>query len=262
MIDQGKHNSTLEKIKSVNSVEGFYPEELAEQYTDLGSQETRTHLPVSAQVAWFRLKYPDGRIDPNIDYFGNGECVASCKVYADRHDPVDQYLAKNTATRRIDANMPSIPVRDWAITAAIGRALTTAGFGLAFDHSGDIYAGMVPAESAQQQQQSHPDNVVPFTMPGDPGEPVTVDQCQQVKIPDLSAATPAVSEPKRPQTLEDALNTPCSLSKFKGKTFQEILRNPQDAGIVKWIVKNPDRVTDMTLKAAQILDSQAKCAVR
>ena len=49
-------------IGNINKVEGFDPAPLAVDYTDLTSGETRKRLPVMAQLAWFRLKYPEGRI--------------------------------------------------------------------------------------------------------------------------------------------------------------------------------------------------------
>ena len=50
-------------IEKINQVEGFDPAPLAVDYTDLSTGETRKRLPVMAQMAWFRLKYPEGRID-------------------------------------------------------------------------------------------------------------------------------------------------------------------------------------------------------
>ena len=49
-------------INKINAVEGFDPTPYAVDYTDLGTGETRKRLPVMAQIAWFRLKYPEGRI--------------------------------------------------------------------------------------------------------------------------------------------------------------------------------------------------------
>lgn len=51
-----------ELLKKINSVEGFDPEAFTTEYTDMNSGETRKHLPVMAQMAWFRLKFPEGKI--------------------------------------------------------------------------------------------------------------------------------------------------------------------------------------------------------
>ena len=52
----------LAKLDSIHKVEGFDPSPFAVDYTDLNTQETRKRLPVMIQMAWFRLKYPEGRI--------------------------------------------------------------------------------------------------------------------------------------------------------------------------------------------------------
>lgn len=66
-------------IENINKVEGFDPAPFAVDFTDLNSQETRKRLPVMIQMAWFRLKYPEGKIavqvTPAKDCF-----VATAKV--------------------------------------------------------------------------------------------------------------------------------------------------------------------------------------
>ena len=52
----------LAKLDSIHKVEGFDPSPFAVDYTDLNKQATRKRLPVMIQMAWIRLKYPDGRI--------------------------------------------------------------------------------------------------------------------------------------------------------------------------------------------------------
>lgn len=52
----------LAKIEGINEVEGFDPTPFAVDYTDLETGEVRKRLPVMIQMAWFRMKYPEGRI--------------------------------------------------------------------------------------------------------------------------------------------------------------------------------------------------------
>ena len=84
-------------IENINKVEGFDPAPFAVDFTDLNSQETRNRLPVMIQMAWFRLKYPEGKIavqvTPAKDCF-----VATAKVYPKYNDPADCYLAEATAS--------------------------------------------------------------------------------------------------------------------------------------------------------------------
>ena len=51
----------LAKIEGINEVEGFDPTPFAVDYTDLETGEVRKRLPVMIQMAWFRMKYPEGR---------------------------------------------------------------------------------------------------------------------------------------------------------------------------------------------------------
>ena len=100
-------NSALKKIAEINAVEGFNPGVFAVEYTDLASNTKSKRLPVHAQVAWFRLKYPDGKIivsaKPCKDFF-----EAHAKIYKNYMDPADCYLAEATATRGRDESKPSV----------------------------------------------------------------------------------------------------------------------------------------------------------
>ena len=106
----------LAKLDSIHKVEGFDPSPFAVDYTDLNTQETRKRLPVMIQMAWFRLKYPEGRIaiqvSPGKDCF-----VATARIYPSYKDPVDCYLAEATASRGPDASKPSVSPREWERSA-------------------------------------------------------------------------------------------------------------------------------------------------
>ena len=122
-------------LNTIHKVEGFDPTPLAVEYMDLTTQEKRKRLPVMAQLAWFRLKYPEGKIAIDVeavkDYF-----VASARVYVSYKDPVECYLAEATASRKYDPLKPTVSPREWAQTAAVGIALRNAGFGLQFGAAG------------------------------------------------------------------------------------------------------------------------------
>ena len=89
-------NAMLAKIATINQVEGFDPTPFAMEYTDLNTGESRKRLPVMIQMAWFRMKYPEGRIavqvSPGRDCF-----VATARVYPSYKDGPDCYLAEATA---------------------------------------------------------------------------------------------------------------------------------------------------------------------
>ena len=130
-------------LNNIHKVEGFDPSVYAIDYTDLSTGETRKRLPVMAQLAWFRLVYPEGKIAINV-IPGHDCFVATARVYPSYKDPTDCYLAEATASRGYDPAKPSVSPREWAQTAAVGIALRNAGFGLQFGAAGDEYSPNVP----------------------------------------------------------------------------------------------------------------------
>ena len=126
----------LAKIETINRVDGFDPSPFAVDYVDLNTQETRKRLPVMIQMAWFRLKYPEGRIAVQVTA-GKDCFIANARIYPNFRDPVDYYLAEATASRKYCEDKPSVSPREWAQTAAVGIALRNAGFGLQFSMAGE-----------------------------------------------------------------------------------------------------------------------------
>ena len=118
-------NAQPSVLNTIHQVEGFDPSVYAVPYTDLNSGETRKRLPVMAQMAWFRLVYPEGKIAvsvvPSHDCF-----IATARIYPSYKDPVDCFLAEATASRGYDPSKPSVSPREWAQTAAVGIALRNA----------------------------------------------------------------------------------------------------------------------------------------
>lgn len=217
MAEQNKA-TTMEAIKSINAVDGFDPESLAVDYTDLNSSETRKRLPVMSQLAWFRLKYPEGRIAVSV-VPGKDCFVATAQVYRSCTDAKDQFLSEATASRGYLADKPTVSPREWAQTAAIGIALRNAGFGLQFGVAGDAVdtpavdelSGIVWTGSAMPAQPP---------MPADSSGEATGQ----------SVPTP---EPEPLSPLERAMRTPCPIDKYQGKTLGEVLQLEPKA--VHWV---------------------------
>ena len=140
----------LAKIEGINKVDGFDPTPFAVDYTDLETGEVRKRLPVMIQMAWFRMKYPEGRIaitvSPGKDCF-----VATAKVYPSYKDGAECYLAEATASRGYLADKPSVSPREWAQTAAVGIALRNAGFGLQFAIKEQYEMRISEAQLAEEQ---------------------------------------------------------------------------------------------------------------
>ena len=237
-------------ISTINAVEGFDPEPFAVEYTDLESRETRKRLPVMIQMAWFRLKYPEGKITTKVT---NGkDCfVATARIYPSYKDSDDCYLAEATASRGYLAEKPSVSPREWAQTAAVGIALRNAGFGLQFGMAGEDFPEVAPDElglmegSAGIQTETGADISAPEPMP-------MQTQATETQIPQNMTAMPAsqmqqsvapVSETQQgtiPQELtyeeriQQAMSMPCPIKKYAGKTLGDlVVTNPK---ALNWIV--------------------------
>jgi len=205
--------TVLAKICTINYVEGFDPAALAVDYIDMNTGETRKRLPVMAQMAWFRLKYPEGRFTLNVTA-GKDCFVATARVYAHYLNPVDNYLSEATASRGPNPAKPSVSVREWAQTAALGIALRNAGFGLQFSTAGESFDEMAVNEFKQPAS---------FNI-----KPVNESVAPPVVTPQAAAPSQPAEDP-----LETAMKVSCPLSKFKGKTLGDLIS--LDPGALVWI---------------------------
>ncbi len=240
-------SAALAKICGINAVDGFDPTALAVEYTDLNNGEKRLRLPVMSQVAWFRLKYPNGRfmlsVVPGKDCF-----VATARVYKDFMDPVDCYLSEATASRGYLPDKPTVSPREWAQTAALGIALRNAGFGLQFHAAGDSFDEPAVNELGALIEQT------PATEAG-------MEETEESPIPESSGASSAVpatpATPPEPDEdpLEAAKKMPCPISKHKGKTLGDMIT--MDPGALVWVANK--FTGDPALKAAAKLICE--CAV-
>ncbi len=199
----------LAKIESINQIEGFDPSPFAVDYTDLITQETRKRLPVMVQMAWFRLKYPEGRIAVRVEP-ENDRFVATARIYPSYQDGPDCYLAEATASRSYQEDKPTVSPREWAQTAAIGVALRNAGFGLQFSMAGDEVEGQVGNELAN---------------PGQPAAPV----------PEIYTVAESAAQPREltfEEKYQQALSVKCPITKFAGKTLGEVVA--MDPNAIRW----------------------------
>lgn len=223
-------------IENINKVDGFDPAPFAVDFTDLNSQETRKRLPVMIQMAWFRLKYPEGRIavsvTPAKDCF-----VATARVYPIYKDPVDCFLAEATASRGLCEDKPSVSPREWAQTAAVGIALRNAGFGLQFAMAGEDFEQVAPDELGLMGTPQTESGAVVTTPAATTEEEYTV-----------------IEEPKKELTYEERLNNAmmvlCPITKYNGKTLGEVLR--EDPKALKWVAEKFTG-SEETKAAAQLI---------
>lgn len=240
-------------IATINAVEGFDPEPFAVEYADLESGETRKRLPVMIQMAWFRLKYPEGKITTKVT---NGkDCfVATARVYPSYKDGGDCYLAEATASRGYLAEKPSVSPREWAQTAAVGIALRNAGFGLQFGMAGEDFPAVAPDELGMPEDgtgvpiehaESGAEGPVPQPQPAVPQTPKNITempdaQMQQSSVPGSGTQQNAVSQKPVQQELtyeeriQKAMSMPCPIKKYAGKTLGDLVVT--DPNALNWIV--------------------------
>ena len=216
-------NAMTSMLNTIHKVEGFDPSVLAVEYVDLTTQEKRKRLPVMAQLAWFRLKYPEGKIASDVvaekDYF-----VASARVYVSYKDPVECYLAEATASRGKCEEKPSVSPREWAQTAAVGIALRNAGFGLQFAMAGEDFESLAPDELGLGTGM----DVTPAASTGTGN---ATESEYEYTVEDTNPPKELTTEEKVAQ----AMQVVCPISKFGGKTLGEVLR--EDPKAIRWVAE-------------------------
>ena len=216
MNSQPDKAAALARIATINTVEGFDPSPLAVDYTDLSTEESRKRLPVMIQVAWFRLKYPEGRFALEIKS-ENGYFVARARVYAHYNLPLEQYLSEATASRCFMPDKPTVSPREWAQTAALGIALRNAGFGLQFHAAGDSFENPAVDELGDLFETPAVPHIEPESVPVIYSMTAPVEKSVLAPLPET---TPIVSDE---DNLANAMKMPCPISKFSGKTLGDMI---------------------------------------
>ena len=198
----------LKEISKINEIEGFDPEPFAVDFVDLNTGEKRKRLPVMIQMAWFRMKYPEGRISVQVSS-GKDCFVATARVYPSYKDPENCYLSEATASRGYLNDKPSVSPREWAQTAAIGIALRNAGFGLQFAAAGDDFEESAPNELSGGLQNTSDESEYE-TEPTEPAKELTPEEM-----------------------LKRAMLMSCPITKYKDKTLGDLVSI--DPKALNWI---------------------------
>lgn len=249
MSQDSKIAAQMERLNSIHSVEGFDPSLFAVEYNDLISGEKRKRLPVMMQIAWFRLKYPEGKIALETQQ-AQGCFVATARVYPSYKDARESYLAEATASRGPDPTKPSVSPREWAQTAAVGIALRNAGFGVQFHAAGDDFPTEAPNEFGGNAGESQ----TGFTaeMPSE-----TAQQMQPE--PPKPVWHPAIPVPLTPeQQYQQDLTVLCPISKYSNMTLGEVMEIDPKALI--WVANKYDKdaaVSDAAKRICEFAKQQA-----
>lgn len=253
MNQNENRESSLIKINTINAVDNFDPMSLALEITDMNDSTKRYRLPVMTQMAWFRLKYPEGKIavtvKPGKDYF-----LAEARVYVNYKDPADCYLAEGSATRGYLKDKPTVSPREWAQTAAIGIALRNAGFGLQCAVAGESYEDNTLNEFTGMNFQETPLTGSEETIPVNTNISGMAGSTEDkpVNQPQESAPTPEQTE-RTP--LEKAKSMLCPISKYKDKTLGEMVRI--DPKALSYVANNGTKYGSEIADGARLICEEA-----
>lgn len=222
----------------LNRVDGFDPARFVRKLAEPdgnGQLSEKSYLDVSYRKLWFRLRYPEGAIRLYVKEMTDSYAVVEARVYLDRNDPPDGYVA-NAIVKRCYSPDDRLGDRylETAETAAAGRALADAGFGLQFSD-----AGTDPeAADLRRARTAGPSH----------GKPARQGSFS------YTAGTP-VEEIMAAMTIEEAMNAPVDCGTYKGKTLGEVAREvPQS---LNWYVSRYRGNNNVLRAAAALLLKEA-----
>ena len=163
-LNQSGMYGTVAAIQELNRVEGFEPRNYMRQLAGDG-QTAKYYLDVVYRKLWFRLKYPNGKIVKTLKKLTDQVAIVEARVYLDRNDPEDSFISNALAQKYMTADDQfGNKYVELAETAAVGRALADAGFGLQFaDLEGEVDPNIVDAglehmTGAEEMKQTPAEN--------------------------------------------------------------------------------------------------------
>lgn len=157
-------------VAGLNHVEGFDPRKLLRLIAGDRDGEAQYYLDVKFRKLWFRLAHPTGKIAKRIIQLTDSMAAIEARVYLDINDPEENFVASAFAQRSFDGTSIGSKFLESAETAAIGRALADAGFGVQFcdvtetDDAAIVDAGVkapVLNAGAAEEDTTAPDGSAP-----------------------------------------------------------------------------------------------------
>lgn len=212
--------ATLDKIKEINQVEGFEPSLFRENLKDMVTGESRSCLPIQIKLAWFRLKYPEGKITVQVTPIENGY-EARAKVYPNNKElTTEEYLAEAMAVRVIGENDTVAAVCEMVQEYAVSTALEYAGFGLS-----------IPESDTDEKEMSKNHSKKKTESVAETSSSETKPDTDKQKETEYEVEEPAELSPE--ERYQQALMQPCPIKKFAGQTLGEVLK--KDQGAIHWV---------------------------
>lgn len=184
----------------LNAVDGLDIDKLVSIIKDDVTGEEKKYMPVPNRVLWFRTANPLGKIVTNILEKNDSFAIVEARVYLSKDDDDKNYIAKGIAQRHYSNNsIYSTRNIEWAETAAIGRALSLAGYGTQFcsDELGDNG----PVDSPVNVSDSKNTNITPANKGS------VSDKTTQTKVEAKAEVPKTVSEENKTDTKTKVVQT-------------------------------------------------------
>lgn len=264
-------------INELNRVDGFNPAKFMRRLTETdenGQPSERMYLEVAYRKLWFLLKHPEGAIRKLIREVNDQFAIMEARVYLDRRDPEESYIANAIVKRYFN---PEDKLGDKyleiAETAAVGRALADAGFGIQFtDSSENPESGVVdspvgvPLRHAANASQSQINPVTgEVTHSSQTPAPAAANAVPN-SIPAVAPVTPVPASPRYNtstpveqilpyMTLQDAISLVVDCGVFKGKTLGQVAQEKPQS--LEWYVTSYRGNNNILRAAAKFLLDKA-----
>ena len=267
-------------ISELNRVDGFDPTKFMRRLTEVddnGQPSERLYLEVAYRKLWFRLKHPEGAIRKFIREVNDQFAIMEARVYLDRRDPEESYIANAIVKRYFH---PEDKLGDKyleiAETAAVGRALADAGFGIQFTDSSenpescvvDSPIGMPSGHAANASLSSvntitgevmhtpqTPASAAAFAVPNGVSMAPPMPQAQTAPAAPVFTPTMPVEQILPMMTMQYALNYEVDCGVFKGKKLGQVAQEKPQS--LEWYVNAYKGNNNILRAAAKFLLDQA-----
>ena len=224
-------------VAALHQVEGFDPRKFM-RLIQKEDQSSRYYLDVAYRKLWFRLCYPEGKIVKTIRSITAQMAIVEARVYLNKNDPDDSYVANAFAQKfREDSEIGQKYV-ELAETAAVGRALSDAGFGLQFaDREKEMDPEVTEApidEEVMAGTPICPENIPEEVFGSSVGEPLMEDmipgQCgieEYIPMPDevMRVAEASKEEVQQPKAALQPKAAPQPTKKSEQTPQEQFMQN-------------------------------------
>lgn len=256
----GLRSKSLSALAGINAVEGFDPHMVTACYEDTEGNG-RMYLQAEFSMLWFRLKYPNGRLEQVLSRMNDQMATVEGRVY----DNDGNLLANAFVTRYRGEGQFGMDYVQNAGTAAIRKALGNCGFGTPADA---VYIeGVTPLFKAAENEDTPVDAGVQTRIPIPPVPKDYQQNAEPAPAAPAPASAPAPNTipippaPKPasvgvPKTMEEAENFVVSFGAFNGMTLKDTLAKDGGARVINYIKDSPRFAGQPIQVAAQMFAGQ------